>query len=280
MTIQSEISRVVHLGTGITKTFEIPFSFFDNEIAVYFDEETTAQQQGEDYTISNYENNIGGMVTFNTPPSKDVKIIIVRNVALTQLITFLEGEDFPAKDYENSLDKIIMALQQIKERMNHTFITPPGVAISQENFYELVKTVNQNLEFIKDLPNKLEEMKSLYDTFLNNISDTVQEGDKQPISSEGVWQYMNENGVKKYSNISVSTSAIQEDETYENYPYCAEINIAEAKSTHVPLVVFDMEAAESGDYAPLAEAKEGKICIYMKKKPTTETLIIPSLILQ
>ncbi len=279
MTIQNELSKVVYIADGNNTTFEIPFYFFDKDIAVYCNDDTTAVQE-TDYTITNYENNNGGEVVFKTAPQLGTKITILRDVPLTQLIKFLEGEDFPAEDYENSLDKMIMALQQIKETTKRMLTLSPGAAISQEEFYAIIKNVNQNMEFLVDLPNKLAEIQKLYESFFENVSDTVQEGDKHPISSEGVWNYINENGYKKYSNISIATNSIQEDETYENYSYCAEISIPEAKSTHVPLVVFDMEAAESGNYAPLAEAKDGKVCIYLKEKPATESLIIPSLVLQ
>lgn len=280
MTIQNETSKAVYIADGVNTNFEVPFYFFGNEVAVYRNEETTELKPEKDYTITNYENNIGGEVVFKTAPSAGTRITILRNVTLTQLISFLEGEDFPAEDYENSLDKMIMALQQIKESVKRTLIMSPGSNISQEEFYHLLEIVNQNLDFLTSLPAKIKEMQSLYEAFFDNVSDTVQEGDKQPISSEGVWNYIEENGTKKYSNISIETSAIKSDATYENYPYCAEINIAEAKSTHVPLVIFDMEAAESGNYAPLAEAKDGKVCIYLKEKTSAETLVIPSLVLQ
>ncbi len=280
MTIQNEVSKAVYIADGNTATFEIPFYFFDNEIAVYGNNEITALEQGKDYTVTNYENSVGGEVVFTTAPQSGSRITILRDVALTQLITFIEGEDFPAQDYENSLDKMIMALQEIKETTKRMLVMSPGATISQEEFYKMIETVNQNLEFLTNIPRMLDEIQSLYESFFDNVSNTVQAGDKQPISSEGVWNYINENGAKKYSNISIATSSIQEDETYENYPYCAEISISEAKSTHIPFVIFDMEAAESGNYAPLAEAKEGKVCIYLKDKPVTETLTIPALVLQ
>ena len=52
------------------------------------------------------------------------------------------------------------------------------------------------------------------------------------------------------------------------------------KPEHLPLVVFGLEDAVSGNFAPLAEAKEGAVSIFMKEIPSAETITVPALILQ
>ncbi len=279
MTIQSETSKAVYIADGTTTTFEIPFYFFNKEVSVYMDDAATALVADKDYTVTHYENAIGGEVIFNIAPSAESRITILRNVELTQLVAFWEGENFPAQDYENSLDKMIMALQQLKEMMKRTLIMSPGEDMTNEEFYQLISNIHKNFDFLNNLPNLIEEIKDIYSAFGNSITHTVEAEDSRAVSSKGVWNYIQENGTKKYQNLTIASSAIKEDTTYADYPYCAEISIPEAKSTHIPTVVLDIDAAQSGNFAPISEAKDGKVCVYMKEKPTTETLIIPSLVL-
>ena len=96
MTIQTEICKVAYEGDGTTKVFSVPFYFFAKQIAVYKNSNTTPLVEGTDYEVTNTENYHGGEVEFATAPEAGDKIVITRDVELKQLITFLEGESFPA----------------------------------------------------------------------------------------------------------------------------------------------------------------------------------------
>lgn len=108
MTVTSEECKVTYIGNGTTKQFSIPFVFFNDEISVLVN---GVIPQG--YSI--VQNSLYmGYVSFEVAPADGDKISISRAVPLTQNTRFIEGEDFPAKDYENSLDRIYMALQQLE----------------------------------------------------------------------------------------------------------------------------------------------------------------------
>lgn len=276
MTIQSETSKAVYIADGKTSSFEIPFYFFNKDIAVYKGDEATALEEGKDYEIEHYENSIGGTITMFAMPQKEEKITILRNVELTQLIKFMEGEDFPASDYEYSLDKMIMALQQLREHIKRAVVIGAGSEITPEDLYEFLVLLDKNFEEIKKLPEKIKDMETMFARLLNFTTEEVTEGDERLITSGGVWQHLKD---RKYSNIKVPTSSIVSDSMYEEYPYRADIEIAGAKAGDIPMVVFDIDEAVSGNYAPIALAEEGKVCIYMKIKPSGESLTIPSLIL-
>lgn len=62
--------------------------------------------EGTDYTI------IENTVVFNTAPADGTRIHIDRHTYRGQEVTFIEGEDFPAKDYETSLDRLFMIEQE------------------------------------------------------------------------------------------------------------------------------------------------------------------------
>lgn len=108
MTVTSEECKVTYIGNGTTKQFSIPFVFFNDEISVLVNGFTP---QG--YSI--VQNSLYmGYVSFTEAPADGDKISISRAVPLTQNTRFIEGENFPAEDYENSLDRIYMALQENK----------------------------------------------------------------------------------------------------------------------------------------------------------------------
>ena len=120
----------------------------------------------------------------------------------------------------------------------------------------------------------------IYEKMLDSVTGSVTENDDRVVTSDGVWRYIDENGSHKFSNLSVSCSSIVSDSTYGTYPYRADIAVPGAKPEHLPLVVFGLEDAVSGNFAPLAEAKEGAVSIFMKEIPSAETITVPALILQ
>lgn len=103
MTISANYEPVEYIGNGVTTNFVPPFKFFDDEIVVTIDGNVTKA-----YEILN------GTVIFDTAPVDGAVVVFKRNVPLSQEVTFIEGENFPANDFEYSLDRLYMALQELK----------------------------------------------------------------------------------------------------------------------------------------------------------------------
>ena len=76
----------------------------------------------------------------------------------------------------------------------------------------------------------------------------------------------------KFGPVSLNVSDIVADTTYETYPYKLDILISKATSNHIPTIIFSLEDAISSNYAPLAEAYDGYVRIYMKKIPDTTSI--------
>lgn len=279
MTIQNDTSRAVYIADGKTSSFVVPFRFFERQLNVYFDD-SAEPLAADDYAASASETASGGEIVFSSAPAAGTKITILRNVELTQLVKFIEGEDFPAADYEYSLDKMIMALQQMKEYLNRALVVAPGTGMTVEEAYELLVSIGKNFELIKEVPQLVEKVRKIYEKMLDSVTGSVTENDDRLVTSDGVWRYIDENGSQKFSNLSVSCGTIVSDSTYGTYPYRADIAVPGAKPEHLPLVVFGLEDAVSGNFAPLAEAKEGAVSIFMKEIPSAETITVPALILQ
>lgn len=251
MTIQSEISKVTYIADGYTTNFSIPFYFFNNEVAVYKNDSITPLTQISDYTIIN--NNSTGEVILNQTPQKDDKITIIRDVELKQQIQFIEGEKFPAKDYENSLDKIIMALQQFKEKISHMIKTPTQSSITGEEFYEIIKNIDKEFDVIRQIPEIALKTKEIY----HKIEEI------KPI---------------KYTNVVLDVSTITTDTTYIDYGHKVDIPLSKATTKHTPSITLKLEDITKAIFAPIAEAFDGYVRLYLKSVPTTD-ITIPVILL-
>ena len=85
--------------------------------------------------------------------------------------------------------------------------------------------------------------------------------------------------VIKEENVAVTTELFVADETYSDYPFRADIALADALAEHVPSVNFGLEQCESGNFAPVASASNGYVRIYAKAVPESG-FVIPAIILQ
>ena len=256
MTIQNQASKVVYSADGASKNYTVPFYFLNDEIAVYLNTDINKLIINTDYEIKNKNSN-GGEIEFITTPPKDTIITITRDVPLTQLTTFIEGETFPAKDFETSLDKITMSLQMIKEVLDRTIKISPSASYNFDDFRELVADLNDNYDKIKQVPALASLVSSIYEEILNNVSKQIKAGP-----------------------ISVNTQSVVMDGTYSAYPYKLDIIINQATKSHIPTIIFSLEDAISSNFAPLAECYNGFVRIYMKEIPATETIEIPIIFLQ
>ena len=148
MTIKSEVSRARYVSNGVTNNFAISFPYLTNndgtaQIAVYVGDSDTPLVEGKDYTVNGFgkyddysEQVDDGLITYETRyeggevllkevPADQVPVAIVRDIPQTQGVVFVEGEDFPARDFENALDKLTMQMQEVKENLQRSIVLPP-----------------------------------------------------------------------------------------------------------------------------------------------------------
>lgn len=149
MTINSDLSRARYVGNGVTATFAIPFAYLTNsdgtaQVAVYVGDSDVALVEGKDYTVkgfgkysdasdqidedlityeTRYEN---GEFTLVNVPALGQAVAVIRSIPQTQGVVFVEGEKFPAQDFENALDKLTMEVQELKENLERAVMFPPA----------------------------------------------------------------------------------------------------------------------------------------------------------
>jgi len=255
MTVETSTGKAVYIADGNTTAFAVPFYFFDKQIAVYKDHSQTALEEGTDYTITGAGNTNGGEVIFATAPEQDSIITIVRRVEMTQLIKFMEGEAFPASDYEHSLDKIVMALQQLRDRLEECVTIPRGLSLTSEETAQLLVIINDNMTTIEQIPQIMSTLTTLSERFNNYYNKTeVQTKIDQALPL-------------RFNDVIVHVSGAVSDASYEEYPYRIDVPLSGAKETQIPTVCFKLPQVLSGNFAPVAHAYNYGIKIFMKEVP-------------
>ena len=152
-------------------------------------------------------------------------------------------------------------------------VQPPAVHLCL-----YLQVANNNIELseldvhaiVTELEVSLERLKKQYEDYeteLNRLYGNIKDDiiDSTPIIK-----------VKDYR---VGVEDFIKNNLYEEYPYCASLSVPESNEKMVPTVNFGINEAQSGNFAPIAECKEGVVEIYAKEEPETE-IIIPSIVLE
>lgn len=134
MTVSNSGNKEVYTGNGGTADFSFPHYFFANgDLQVYetaLDGTITLLTLTTDYTITGAGNPAGGTVHMIVIPATGVKITIVRVVALTQTSDFVPNDSLPAEVLEQGLDRAIMGIQQVSEKIDRSILLPISSTLS------------------------------------------------------------------------------------------------------------------------------------------------------
>lgn len=269
MTISANYEPIEYIGNGVARNFVPPFKFFDDEIVVTINGNITKA-----YEILN------GTVIFNTAPADGAVIVFKRNVPLSQEVTFIEGENFPANDFEYSLDRLYMALQELKynlEKAKEEAEDDPSGDIDGriEALTTSINIINGKLLTAESDIDNVEEDVAVAKTDIENLKAITSVTTRKVIPS-----------------VVVSVDMWQEDTRETGYSYSAEINCVDTDNdnmdnplwTLVPTVVFAPEQADSGNFSTYVTTEIKRaydtgysyglfVTIYAKEKPTEEFYI-------
>jgi len=135
MSLTNVITKTTLQGTGSTTSFLIPFDIIEDassEVKVYRRDETIptaitetllTEGAGSDYTLTGAvppATPFPTTVEFNTAPLATYKILIIRELTVTQLVDFLETSEFPVETNETALDRMAALLQQMQEQLTRS----------------------------------------------------------------------------------------------------------------------------------------------------------------
>ena len=112
MTVETEQNLINHDADGIQDTFAYPFLVQQaSDLKVLEDGTTTTLA----FTVFGVGDVNGGTVVFSpVVPLNGVVVTLERIVDLTQLVDYQPFDAFPAETHEDALDKLTMAVQQVK----------------------------------------------------------------------------------------------------------------------------------------------------------------------
>ena len=126
MTVAAQNSFISYTGNGSTAAYSWPFKLFQaSDLKVYTvvtaTGVSTLQTSGGSGT---YDYNINGAlntVTLNNNLPNTHKIYLTRVQELSQPTDYIEGDAFPAAAHEDTLDKIVLQIQQQQEQLDRAF---------------------------------------------------------------------------------------------------------------------------------------------------------------
>lgn len=147
--ISNERVKHVFSGNGTSTTFQIPFDFFKNtagvfdkniQISVILRSTTgteTVLTEDTDYEVTTYDpsdsgsNGYSGYVHVFTAPAVGEKLVIMRDVPFVQQLHLEEGREIGRVELEAALDKVVMTLQQLNEKLGRAICYKPSTTSGQ-----------------------------------------------------------------------------------------------------------------------------------------------------
>lgn len=138
--------RVKHTfsGNGSSKKFQIPFDFFKNtagvfdkniQISVILTNAAGTERtltEDTDYEVETWDpsdsgsSGYSGYVHVFTAPAVGEKLTIMRDVPLVQELHLEEGREIGRVELEAALDKVVMTLQQLNEKLGRAICYNPS----------------------------------------------------------------------------------------------------------------------------------------------------------
>lgn len=124
MTVQKDVTKNIYVGNGSTRTF--PFTFecpaeHPEYIKVYL-----MQDDGTALATSDYQLDMDArQITYpssGTALPEGKKLVIMRELPLQQMMNLVNNGPYFAEDVETAFDEIVMAMQQIAEKLNRSII--------------------------------------------------------------------------------------------------------------------------------------------------------------
>lgn len=152
-------------------------------------------------------------------------------------------------------------------------VQPPAVSLCL--YIQVANNIGEISELDIDvIVTQMNEALTALETSFNNYSNSLAE-----IYEQYKEDLIRTTVINKQEDILITPEMFSVDNTYNDYPYSAKIVIAKAYEDNVPMVNFELEQRQSGNFAPVAYSGNGFVKIYAKAIPQEE-FTIPSIVLQ
>jgi hypothetical protein len=150
MSVSSTDNQIIYTGSGTTGPFDFDFRVYETsdllvqkfEIAT---EITTDLVETTDYTVT-LDGDGTGSVTTVLAVTSSYKLIITRQLELTQEITYVENDKFPAETHEEGLDRCRMIDQNLQEQIDRCVKVPAGSAVNPDDLIQDLREAADDAE--------------------------------------------------------------------------------------------------------------------------------------
>jgi len=137
MAVSSTTMKKVYLCDGTSTEFVYPFKIWEEgDLTAYLftiaDSTTITLRLDVDYTVTDEGEEAGGHIDlivevdgdsiFEAAPSSDYKLVLMRELDLTQPVDYAASGPFPAETHEKALDRLTFLIQQLDEKVNRCFL--------------------------------------------------------------------------------------------------------------------------------------------------------------
>lgn len=134
MSVSSTTNQVIYTGSGTTGPFDFTFKIFVNtdllvQKYTIASDTSTDLVLTTDYTVT-INGDLGGTVTLTASLSSSYKLVITRQLPMTQAINYVPNDPFPAETHEEGLDRAAMRDQQLQEQLDRCVQVVAGSSTS------------------------------------------------------------------------------------------------------------------------------------------------------
>ena len=125
MTISTQTQRNNYSAAGGQTVFPFTFEILaSTDLLVYAG--GVLKAINTHYTVSAAPWTAGGNVTFLVAPGAGVTVVLLRSIPLTQVTNYIEGAKFSAEVAEDTIDKLTMLVQDLKEQIGRAMLLGVG----------------------------------------------------------------------------------------------------------------------------------------------------------
>ena len=149
MTIETQTNRVQYVGNGATTEFPVPFPVLQpDHLRLFLWQNNRQAEMTTGFTVVGAGT---GSVSVRTdaPVAAGVKLTILREIPLTQMMDLQNGGDFNAETLEGSADILAMQIQQLDEKAGRAIVAPESMG-SNEVTYETLADLKEEAEEAAD----------------------------------------------------------------------------------------------------------------------------------
>lgn len=225
MTVSTTTNKISYTGNGVAVEFAIPFPFLDASHLKAYQLLNNIRTQRTDWEIQS------GNLIFETAPVSGAKILIIREIPLTQETDYRENEILPAETLERNFDRLTMQIQQLEEKTQRAVTVDvfddtdsdnliPFIRQAVSDCAEFSAAINEKSKIIENHAKTTEEQAVLAtqkaaeaaavlsETAQKDLSNCTRPYVIEQNNTDGCWYRIWNNGWKECGGLAVCASNI------------------------------------------------------------------------